>query len=167
MNARGITPVGMMVVMVISLGVLGIANGIAINKIRTDIAERFRMDVNGRANNLYKLIRRDILLAGSMASTWDSLAATEVNGDTLIIRFSELDKIQYYLNGVNQLYREDVVVARHIQSFVVSEDNFEIQVTLDVGANRIHRFINNGNLYHRVYEWTIVPQTIGYRNRNN
>lgn len=167
MNARGITPVGMMVVMVISLVVLGITNGIAINKIRTDAVERFRMDINGRANNLYKLIRRDILLAGSMASSWDSLVAIEVNGDTLIIRFSELDKIQYYLDRVNQLHREDVIVAQHIQSFAVTEDDFEIQVTLDVGANRIHRFINNGNLYHRVYEWTIIPQTIDYRNRNN
>lgn len=167
MNARGITPVGMMIVMVISLGVLGIANGIAINKIRTDIAERFRMDVDGRANNLYKLIRRDILLAGSMASSWDSLAAIEVNGDTLIIRFSELDKIQYYLDRVNQLHREDVIVARHIQSFAVTEGDFEIQISIDVGASRIHRFINNGNLYHRVYEWTIIPQSTDYRNRNN
>ena len=90
-----------------------------------------------------------------------------MNGDTLIIRFSELDAVKYYLNGVNQLYREDVVVGRHIQSFTVTEDSVAIQVALDVGAERTHRWVNNGNLYHRQYEWTVVPRNVYYRSRGN
>lgn len=167
MNERGFTLVEMMIAMVIGMLVLGLATGIAINEIRTQVAEQFRTDVDGRANNLHKLIRRDVLLAGSMASSWDSLAATEVKGDTLIIRFSELDEVKYYLNGVNQLYREDVIVGRGIQSFVVIEDSVAIQVSIDVGADRIHRWVNNGNLYHRQYKWTVVPRNVYYRSRGN
>ena len=167
MNARGFTLIELIISMVIGLVVLSMASGIAINEIRTQVAEQFRVGVDGRASNLHKLIRRDVLLAGSMASTWDSLAATEVNGDTIIIRFSELDEVKYYLNGINQLFREDAIVARHIQSFVVTEDSLAIQISLDVGAERVHRWINNGNLYHRVYEWTVLPRTVYYRSRNN
>jgi prepilin-type N-terminal cleavage/methylation domain-containing protein len=167
MNNRGLTLIEMMIAMVIGLIVLGLATGIAINETRTQVAEQYRIDVDGRANNLHKLMRRDVMLAGSMASSWDSLAATEVNGDTLIVRFSELDEVKYYLNGVNQLYREDVVVGRHIQSFTVTEDSVAIQISLDVGAERVHRWINNGNLYHRSYKWTVIPRTVYYRNRGN
>ncbi len=167
MNDKGLTIMEMMVAMVIGLVVLGLATGIAINETRTQVAEQYRVDVDGRASNLHKLMRRDIMLAGSMASAWDSLAAIEVNGDTLIVRFSELDEVKYYLNGVNQLYREDVIVGRYIQSFTVIEDSIAIQISLDVGAERVHRWINNGNLYHRSYKWTVIPRTAYYRNRGN
>lgn len=167
MNAKGMTLIEIMISMVIGLVVLGMATGIAINETRTQVTEQFRVDVDGRASNLHKLIRRDVMLAGSMASVWDSLAATEVNGDTLIIRFSELDEVKYYLDAVNQLYREDVIVGRYIQSFTVTEDNSVIHISLDVGAERVHRWINNGNLYHRSYKWAVVPRTAYYKNRTN
>lgn len=160
MNKRGMTLIEMTVALIIGSVVMGLMVGVAVTETRTQVAEEYRYDVDFRARNLYKLISRDILLAGSMASSWDSTRAIRANGDTLVIRFSELDSVRYFLDGVDRIHRENVPIADQILSFIVTEDSISIYVSLDVAASNIHRWVNDGELYHRQYEWTVVPRTM-------
>lgn len=121
----------------------------------TETINEFDSDIDFRSRNFYKLIRRDILLASSMESGIDSLRAVEVRGDTLIIRFSILDSVQYFLSGTD-VYREDVPVANDVISFAVVQDSIIINITLDVAAQYTHRWVNDGEVYHRQYEWVTV-----------
>lgn len=121
----------------------------------TQMVDEFNSDIDFRSRNFHNLIRRDILLASSMESLDDSADAISVRGDTLIIRFADLDSIRYYLDGWN-IYREDVPVANRILSFTVTQDTVIVHITLDVAAQTEHRWVNDGEVYHWQYEWVTV-----------
>lgn len=133
----------------------GVATTNVITTTTTETVNEFDSDIDFRSRNFHKLISRDLLLASSMESGFDSLRAVEVRGDTLIIRFSMLDSVRYFLNGTD-VYREDVPVASDVLSFVVVQDSTIINVTLDVAAQYVHRWVNGGEVYHRQYEWVTV-----------
>lgn len=133
----------------------GMVTANVISDMTTQTVNEFDSDIDFRSRNFHKLIRRDLLLASSMESGIDSLRAVEVRGDTLIIRFSILDSVRYFLNGTD-VYREDVPVANDVLSFVVIQDGTIINVTLDVAAQYVHRWVNGGEVYHRQYEWVTV-----------
>ena len=133
----------------------GVTTANVITTTTTETIDEFDSDIDFRSRNFHKLIRRDLLLASSMESGIDSLRAVEVRGDTLIIRFSILDSVRYFLNGTD-VYREDIPVASDVLSFVVVQDGTIINITLDVAAQYIHRWVNSGEVYHRQYEWVTV-----------
>lgn len=165
MNKRGVTLIEMMIALTIGVAIVGLAVGLAITVTRTQIAEEYRSDVDFRARKLHKLISRDVLLAGSMASNWDSLQVIQVANDTLIIRFSESESVRYFIDDSNRVHREDRLVASHVLSFGVTQDGIAVHVSLDMAANGQYRWMNGGNLYHRTYEWTVVPRNSYYRVR--
>lgn len=163
MNKRAFSLVEMVVTLAVGLILLGITAGVVINETRIRVEQEYKSDIDFRSRNFHKMMSRDILLAGSMASSWDSLPPIRVNGDTLLIRFSTLDSVRYFLDGVDRIHREDVPIAVSILSFTVEQDSVAIHVSLDVGATSTHRWVNGGNVYHRNYEWTVVPNNTFFR----
>lgn len=144
-----------MIVIVTILILGGMAWTNLVTSTTTRMVDEFNSDIDFRSRNFHRLVSRDILLASSMESGIDSLPAIEVRGDTLIIRFADLDSVRYYLNGWN-IYREDVPVADRILSFTVTQNTIIVDITLDVAAQTEHRWVNDGNVYHRQYEWVTV-----------
>jgi Tfp pilus assembly protein PilW len=165
MNKRGVTLIEMMISLTIGVAVVGMAVGVAITQTRTQVAEEYRSDVDFRARKLHKLISRDVLLAGGMAASWDSITAVQVAGDTLTIRFSESESVRYFIDGMNRVQREGIPIASHVLSWGVTQDSIAVHVSLDMAANGQYRWMNGGNLYHRTYEWTVVPRNTYYRVR--
>ena len=121
----------------------------------TEIVREYDSDIDLRSRNFHRLMRRDILLASSMEGPFDSASAVEVSGDTLIIRFADLDSVRYFLNGTN-VYREDVPIVNSVVSFDISYDTITVDVSIVVAAKSLHRWVNNGELYSRQYEWVTV-----------
>lgn len=140
-------------VAIFTFGGMALAN--LITTTTTQTVDAFDADIDFRSKNLYNLMRRDILLASTMESGFDSLQTIEVLGDTLAVRFSDLDYIRYFLDGSN-IYREDVLIASDILSFAVTNDTVSIHVTIDVAAQHVHRWVNDGNVHHRQYEWVMI-----------
>lgn len=121
----------------------------------TETMDEFNSDIDFRSRNFHKLMRRDVLLSSSMAYPSDSQQAIEVSGDTLIIRFSELDSVRYFLSGTN-VYREDVPIIDNVVSFDITYDTITVDVSIVVAAKSVHPWVNNGELYSRQYEWVTV-----------
>ena len=131
----------------------------AVNK-ATDLVHGYDADIDFRSRNFHNLVRRDILLASSMEGPFDSASAVEVSGDTLIIRFADLDSVRYFLDlsdgAVNSIYREDVPVIDNVLSFDITYDTITVDVSMVVAARGTHPWVNNGELYNRKYEWVTV-----------
>ncbi len=121
----------------------------------TETIDEFNSDIDFRSRNFHSLMRRDVLLASSMAYPSDTLQSVEVSGDTLIIRFSELDSVRYFLSGTN-VFREDVPIIDNVVSFDITYDTITVDVSIVVAAKSLHRWVNNGELYSRQYEWVTV-----------
>ena len=107
-------------------------------------------------------MRRDILLASSMEGPFDSTPAVEVRGDTLIIRFADLDSVRYFLDrsdesiSIGKIYREDVPIIDNVLFFDITYDTITVDVSMVVAARGTHPWVNNGELYNRKYEWVTV-----------
>ena len=128
-----------------------------VTRTATTVTHEYDSDIDFRSRNFHSLMRRDILLASSMEGPFDSASAVEVRGDTLIIRFADLDGVRYFLDRpFGSIYREDVPVLDNVLSFDITYDTITVHVTMDVAAQSLHRWVNNGELYNRRYEWVTV-----------
>lgn len=124
---------------------------------REHLQQMVELEVNTTSQNLYRMMVRDLHLAGKMSTPWDAGQPAQVVGDTLYIRFAQLDSVRYYLGEDSLLYREDVSFIGPIQSFIpeIDEDN-NIKITVCVAASRVWKGINGSKLYKRTYEWRLI-----------
>ncbi len=126
------------------------------------IFAQYQLDVAESSEHIYNAIKRDVMLGGAMASSWDSLSATDSMGDTLLIRFSAIDSVRYFRTENGVVYREDVPVVDNIESFrIEKEPTGAINVTVVIAAKNTSWMVAGG--YRKLFEWVIVPRTLPYR----
>ena len=151
----------MMVLIVGALSVGLVMTNMATKK-ATNLVHGYDADIDFRSRNFHNLMRRDILLASSMEGPFDSAPAVEVRGDTLIIRFADLDSVRYFLDrsdesiSIGKIYREDVPIIDNVLFFDITYDTITVDVSMVVAARDTHPWVNNGELYNRKYEWVTV-----------
>lgn len=154
-NQRNIHTAVFMLTIFLILGLLW--SGASVSNYREAVANLYRFETESSSRNVFNFIKRDVRLASQMVSTWDSLPATRVVTDTLLIRFSELDEVLYFLDGEEKLYRSDAVIADHVLKFTLDSIQDGFKISLTVAATETSKIVNNGNRYHRTYEWVVIP----------
>lgn len=132
-------------------------SGASVSNYREAVANLYRYETESSSRNIFNFIKRDVQLAAQMVSTWDSLPATRILQDTLLIRFSELDEVLYFLDGEEKLYRSDAVIADNVLKFTLDSIQDGFKISLTVAATETSKIVNNGNRYHRTYEWVVIP----------
>ena len=99
--------------------------------------------------NVHNFIRRDIFLANEMTPSWDVVKAVDTQNDTLIIRFSSIDSVRYYLDDT-ALWREDVLLLKNVWQWrarlLPDSTSYEVFIALGDSAKPIS------------YEWVIIPR---------
>lgn len=131
--------------------------GASVSHYREAVANLYRFETESSSRNVFNFIKRDVRLASQMHSTWDSLPATQVTNDTLVIRFSELDEVLYFLDGEEKLYRSDAVIASNVLGFTLDSIQDGFKISLTVAATETSKIVNNGDRYHKTYEWVVIP----------
>lgn len=144
-------------ILVISLIAFVMLGGASISNYREAVANLYRYETESNSRNIFNFIRRDVQLASQMASTWDSLPATQVTNDTLVIRFSELDEVLYFLDGEENLHRSDAIIADNVLGFTLDSIQDGFKISLTVAATETSKIINNGDRYLKTYEWVVIP----------
>lgn len=155
LNRQNIQTAVFMLTIFLILGLLW--SGASVSNYREAVANLYRYETESSSRNVFNFIRRDVRLAAQMGSTWDSLPATRVVTDTLLIRFSELDEVLYFLDGEEKLYRSDAVIADNVLKFTLDSIQDGFKISLTVAATETSKIVNNGNRYHRTYEWVVIP----------
>ncbi len=155
------------IVFIAAVGLVAIVMilGISLGNYREAVINLYRFETESSSRNIYNFIKRDVYLSGQMVTLWDSLPAIQVLGDTLLVRFSELDAIRYYLDEEERLFREDAFIADNVIQFGVDSIAHGFKVTMMLAATETSRIVNSGDRYHRSYKWTVVPREFYERRR--
>ena len=100
--------------------------------------------------NVHNFIRRDIFMANEMTPSWDVVRAVDTQSDTLIVRFSSIDSVRYYLDDDKRLWREDVILLKNVWKWrarlLPDSTSYEIFIALGDSVKPIS------------YEWVIIPR---------
>ena len=107
-------------------------------------------EITPAVQNIHNFIRRDIFLANEMTPSWDIHNAVDTQNDTLIIRFSSIDSVRYYVDDIAQLWREDALLLKNVWQWrarlLSDSTSYEIFIALGDPENPIS------------YEWIIIPR---------